>query len=176
MREQLISKETALLAKEKGFDWDCDSAYLQEDGEPYLSGLRYFDGNGSGLTNNKAIDDHYFGSYDISEESEELPRVISPRSSTVVDIKGICTAPTQSFLQKWLRDVHKIHISIAVNFDNEGDEDIKWYYGLNNRFDNALHNDSFNVINDKYFNIYEEALENALKYALELINNDDEES
>jgi hypothetical protein len=32
------------------------------------------------------------------------------------DICDVCSAPTQSLLQTWLRDEHNIHISINVDF------------------------------------------------------------
>lgn len=60
-------------------------------------------------------------------------------------------APTQSELQKWLRDVHKIHISI-LSYSQES-----WTYRVttpNQSLDEGLgHND---------FNTYEDALEDAL--------------
>jgi hypothetical protein len=72
-------------------------------------------------------------------------------------------------LQKWLRENHKIHILIYVNNDNEGNEPIVWSYAYNSRFDNVLHDDSFNYITDEEFNSYEEALEEGLEQALTLI-------
>lgn len=81
----------------------------------------------------------------------------------------VINAPTQTALQKELREKHKIHINLYVNSDNEGDEPIKWSYSYTSRFDNALHDDAFNCCNDKVFNTYEEALEEGLFQTLELI-------
>ena len=80
--------------------------------------------------------------------------------------------PHQSLLQKWLREEHKIHISIYPNADNEGDEPIKWYFSYCSRYDNALHDDAFNCCSDKSFNSYEDAMEQALLQTLDLIDND----
>lgn len=66
--EQLISYETAKLAKEKGYKKLCDFSY-DDDGV---------------LTGNCEQAYNY-------------------------------VAPTQSLLQKWLREVHNIHIEISTN-------------------------------------------------------------
>ena len=69
-------------------------------------------------------------------------------------------APTQSLLQKWLREVQGIHISIhpIVNPDNS----VKYY----------IYKSKKQLINweDRY-NTYEEALEAGLYEALKLIEN-----
>lgn len=59
--------------------------------------------------------------------------------------------PTQALLQKWLREVHGIFVSVDVNFN------VKIYYK------DELHNEIFN------FNSYEEALEKGLQEGLKLI-------
>lgn len=73
MTEQLVSFDTAKLAKEKQFD---------------LQTFNCFDDNGISM---------------------EFPRVsINAKNS-------FCTRPSQSLLQKWLREVHKIHIVIGLD-------------------------------------------------------------
>jgi hypothetical protein len=70
-------------------------------------------------------------------------------------------APTQTALQKWLRDVHKLHIEISCGSDTEfgviygGCETPEW-----------VRDDKQEVV---FFNTYEESLEEGLKGALELI-------
>jgi len=71
MKEQLINYQTAILAKEKGFDETCNT-YVTE-------------------SNDYETDNAFY------------------RNSY-----GYITAPTQSVLAKWLRDIHKIHISVEV--------------------------------------------------------------
>ena len=77
MKDQLISFETAILAKEKGYDqspYKTDNAY----------GPEYTDGS------------------NIKLRSSSL---FNPNSNTAV-------APTQSILQKWLREEHNIIVLV----------------------------------------------------------------
>jgi hypothetical protein len=76
------------------------------------------------------------------------------------------SAPTQSLLQKWLREFHNIHIVVTVNSDNEGDEPVKWYWSYTMKYNNSLDDDAFNAFNDDEFNTYEEALESVLETCL----------
>lgn len=62
-------------------------------------------------------------------------------------------APTQSLLQKWLRDEKEVIIEIRYSYSKS-----KWYYDL-----------SVMVTANKYFKTYEEALEEGLQGALKLI-------
>lgn len=84
MKEQKVSYETAILAKEKGFDELCRDYY---DEDKKVDDLPYFAGDGSGWDKNSTCqeNDHY--SYEI-----------------------VCMAPSQSLLQRWLREVHNIHV------------------------------------------------------------------
>lgn len=58
-------------------------------------------------------------------------------------------APTQSFLQKWVREEKKLEIIPPINYFNLG-------YSCT----------PFKPLNNKYFQTYEEALENELQIAL----------
>jgi hypothetical protein len=99
MQETLISFETAKLAKEKGFDWKVIYGYntLQkiEDivNTDYAPDLKYQYSN--------------INQYNISDKEKE----------TESDWERwlIYSAPTQSFLQKWLREIHDMHIHITLN-------------------------------------------------------------
>ena len=99
MEEQLISYETAKLAKEKGFDF----IYIIDNE----------------LTNHSLI--------------------------------------TQSLLQKWLREVHNIHITVT-SISQES-----WQYHIQKPKDKLGDN-----YNEDYEN-YEEALEDGLQESLKLI-------
>jgi hypothetical protein len=132
MKEQLVSFETAVLAKEKGFD-------------PIPQGI-------------------YTKYYSKTDEYELL---IFKRSVTSVrndDIKVV----TQSLLQKWLREKHKIYIELQI-----GDSLIheSWCWKIFTHRPNGkgliwITADS----NDVYYNTYEEALEKGLQEALKLID------
>jgi len=63
-------------------------------------------------------------------------------------------APTQSLLQKWLREIHNIFITVNINL----------YCAI-------FHNNDFYMVTDEY-NSYEEALEFGLFEALKLIENE----
>jgi len=74
---------------------------------------------------------------------------------TIFYDKNHIHAPTQSLLQRWLREVHKKHINVQP-FYYKGDF-ISW----NLKIHNTYYKDKFNT--------YEEALEQGLFEALKLI-------
>lgn len=81
--------------------------------------------------------------------------------------KGYISAPTQSFLQKWLRDIHKIHIT--VDYSNEHN---KHHYVVYRNSNEYIHNITQELIDNDtftYIDTYEECLEEALYKALSLI-------
>lgn len=134
MTDQLISFETAKLAKEKEFKEECTHYYVNKTEilKPFM-----FDDN---------------------------PKVISIQDGTN---NGLLTiAPTQSLLQKWLREEHKIFIEVGLNFNDK----------LNVAIYDRRHKTVIETIRHKIFldasnnfNTYEEALEVGLQKALKLI-------
>lgn len=94
MEEKLVSYPVAKLAKECGFDWptpDYFGIYLGKLNK-YTSQAEEFDSDRTVTTNwNDGR-----GSYPTLPEDVD------------------CSAPTQSLLQKWLRDVKFIHIPITT--------------------------------------------------------------
>lgn len=128
MKDQLISFETAKLAKEKGFNIPIQHT---------VNGLNQL--------------------YDI--DNNEITLV-----TNVIDnwnkFDTVCSAPTQSLLQKWLREVH--NISLFINCVGVGKN--VYYYGVyyinNGEEDYVEQEGQFN---------YEEALEKGLQEALKLI-------
>lgn len=87
MKEQEISLETAKLAKLKGFDWECRGYYKPKS--------RFKDN----------LQEH-FGKFNSNKKQ------IYVDENGIVQIVEMCSAPTQSLLAKWLRDVHNIHIDV----------------------------------------------------------------
>lgn len=128
MEEQLISFETAKLAKEKGFDAPVLEFY---DYEGIITKNTY-DSNG----------------YDYNQ--------IAYSKQIGHDSTYNTSAPTQSLLQKWLRDTHKIN---CYNMPNDFDRN-HWHCKVNSNTRDfyVKHSDS-----------YEEALEFGLLEALKLI-------
>ena len=86
MKEQLISFETANLAKEKGFANNIEDSVESF----YINGM---------LT-------HEMWVYNSNQTEITSNRI---------------AAPTQSLLQKWLREVHKIDICINLWYTTSGD-------------------------------------------------------
>jgi len=125
MKEQLISFETAKLAKEKGF-------------------------GGKGLTTSNG----YF-------RSENLCNIPCNNKSDFC-AQDECSAPTQSLLQKWLRDTYKLEILVIRPYNFSGE--VYWSY-------DGYNNGVINLLNPDYneYKSYEEALEKGLFEALKLI-------
>ena len=134
MKEQLISFETAKLAKEKGFNESCVFAYFNlEDGHKFNGKLDNFDHGQN--------------------------RQIYPKGKNSEYDHTYVTAPTQSLLQKWLREKHNISIKIDDFVTNER---IRYDYNvcvLGSQEDNPK----------GVYRTYEEALEEGLLEALKLI-------
>lgn len=119
MEDELITFETAKLAKDKGFEVSV------------LSIFNYFTSTGGRLYNVKFPDKTYF------------------------------VRPTQSLLQKWLREVHKVDFTLYL--DNGG-YTVEWsFLGKNNKWDPKKQGAK------EDFKTYEEALEAGLQEALKLI-------
>lgn len=77
------------------------------------------------------------------------------------------SAPTQALLQQWLREVHKIHISIDYS---SGDN--KYYTNVYRNHDEYLHNITQSLKDNDgfiYYDTYDETLKIALQDALNLI-------
>jgi hypothetical protein len=154
MKESIISLETAILAKEKGFD--CDYFYhYNEDGQVTENSDIVNIGCEGGLST-----DHHL------------------MNNTYA---GILIAPTQALLQKWLREEHHIYVSVercVIGSDEwEFGYFIEWLPKENHedkrRVGSFKEKRSFQ---DNYpynyvgaWHTYEEGLEKGLQEALKLI-------
>lgn len=125
MTEELISFETAKLAKEKGFfSFNVEDFYTVDKKLVYLR--LYPD--------------------ESQDEFIDKTRLLTP-------------TPTQSLLQKWLRDKHKINISVEPDWDTGN---IVKCYVITIWFDKIIE-----PLKDH--KTYEQALEKGLQEALKLI-------
>lgn len=91
--------------------------------------------------------------------------LVDPMFTTV-----ICKAPTQTSLQKWLREVHNIHIMINYKPNKKMWDAMAYSLLLSGK---EFTNEYFiwkNLDNLDDYNTYEEALENGLIEALKIIN------
>ena len=142
MEDEIVSLETAMLLKEKGFNEQC--SYYYEDDDLYKLG--YYHGDGTGFArNNSPINDRL-----LCEEMQ-------------------CTAPTQSLAKKWLRETRNITFN-ANPHSNDGKiiyvVTIK-VISSNKYIDfNVMMNTSNKAI---MFKTYEDAIEAGLKYCLKSI-------
>jgi len=150
MSETLVSFKTAKLAKEKGFEAELTLFY-----------------NGIDDTVHESPPDFIY-------THAEFERVGNHHSNNKHWLK-FCLAPTQSLLQKWLREECAIIVTSIPNFFNKN-ELMGYIYTLD-KFINGFHDgkdydsDQFAILGDKVseFNTYEEALEAGLFEALKLI-------
>lgn len=142
MRDEIIKFETAVLAKEKGLQFGCKKSYCE-----YHSSYEY-DG-----------DKTHPESYEKGDV--RLDNFFTVNNYKNLDLSNehftIYEAPTQSLLQRWLREVHNIHTAILPKIlpSNE----IKYYC-----FKGKMKKDF-----EDLYDTYEEALETGLYEALELI-------
>lgn len=126
MKEQLITFETAKLAKEKGFDLPTGIKYTK---------LWYNDGV---LCNwNTRLVDHII-------------------------------APTQSLLQKWLREEHNIQLCLVPTYGGSKIEGKQTGWLCYTPFEDEEFNDKPSISLSQY--TYEEALEKGLQVALKLVD------
>ena len=138
MVEQVISFETAVLAKEKGFKESTSTAFLIKDDEVFESEWDGFGGWYSDKIKNHIV------FYD----------------------KKICR-PTQALLQKWLREVHCLDVSMSSC--KSKDDLVMWSVMIYNlkRYDtgyNSFHYIEVRAYKDEYEAALEIGLLNALKY------------
>jgi len=128
MQDQLVSFETAKLAKDKKFIfYGRDSACYLMNGQSFPS------------------------TYNLQNYDAAVAREFSK----------FIYAPTQSLLQRWLREVHKIEAGVNYNYYQVAGKITYQKIVISNNYLNYRCTGSFNS--------YEEAFEESLKEALKLI-------
>lgn len=133
--DTLIKYETALLAREFGFNDKCPRTYLNRKNGVYVYKPRpneTDDWDRLSSNNDKWFKHETFGKQD-------------------------CTAPTQSHLQKWFRETHDIHVQVYL-FDIVK----KIYRGKITYFRNGEHN-QYCCFSTVYEDVLEENLVKAFK-------------
>ena len=143
--EDYVSFETAKLLKEKGFD---------EATHQFYKAITYL---GTEATNIcikllDGIEDEPFHNsvYGVDLNGEDT---------------GEYACPTLQMAMKWLREVHKIHISVEIGFDIDNPQ---YYFFVSSvcRFSDKS-GEYENPFDEKEFNTYEEACEAGIRYCLE---------
>lgn len=126
MEEQLISFETAKLAKEKGFNLYIKYFYKHKSNDEYE------------IVHNGHMKNNWNESFQFNHAE--------------------CSAPTQSLLQKWLREEHQLHITI-YSCSQES-----WMSRITRpgqKLEHGMYGEDYDT--------YEDALEDALYMALKTI-------
>ena len=162
MEDTLINFETAKLAKEKDFNI-LQHSYYFEDGE--------FKENSLKGTNGYYGEEYEFNLSEFNENWNDkwLTKKTGDRCFGCSKQKGYLetfSAPTQSLLQKWLREVHKINIFISSKTIENKTILIPHGRTIPDTIKNNLIVDIIQYCTN---NTYEEALEIALFEALKLI-------
>ena len=125
MKESLITFDTAKLAKEKGFDVECET---------------------------------YWANYYTGEPRNKLKLLKRSLCESTISFME-WQAPTQSLLQKWLREKHDLHILIGLGMTGLPKYDVSLFNSK------KIHN----FIREDNDYTYEQALEKGLQEALKLI-------
>jgi hypothetical protein len=145
MKDQLVEFKTAKLAKEKGFDQSCSYYYTHKYGKSEY--LRKEHGK---LKEFEAKDEYgdKIGVY-YRKNSKGQPHIV--------------IAPTQTLLQKWLREEYNIHIYIEPiwQIKDKGNNKATPMYSPWYVYDDVDEGDDMEL-----YLTYEEALEIALMEAL----------
>ncbi len=141
--EFFVDFNDALLLRQLGFDWDISTCYNvnERDNEVYTY-YRQFNWNMSRESYEKYNSDNIFHAF-IHENGEPIEYI---------------SAPTLDLVQRWLRVIHKLYISILPNSNNSWSFRIDAHQQLNDE-----------IYNGGDFETYEDAQEVAIKKCLELI-------
>lgn len=109
--------------------------------------------------------------YEVDKEAWLHYSVNSPVDyNSVKDTRHLFSAPTQSLLQKWLRDVHKIHVHMYSIHLQDG-SGYKWsvdIYNLKKLTEEEYIIMTGHALGDGIKDTYEEALELGLNAALRI--------
>lgn len=139
MEDQIVTYETSNLAKENGFDLETLHFYTKPNSNMF------------------GLDEHS-NPYAIKRKHKKLYKC---GKHATLNKKNVIFAPSQSLLQKWLREKHSIDIEIYPYFDLDYDKQGYEYiiYTLSKEYDEP----------HEIVNTYEKALETGLQEALTLI-------
>jgi hypothetical protein len=138
MKEQLITFDTAVLAKEKGFDLDV-CCFYDVDGIHKDYHLTFRNYNGI--------------KWSGSENHIDIGKKVN-----------FYSAPSQSILQRWIRENFHLHITIFSSSQES------WMFKITKLHESLSQHDENDKSYGEDFNSYEDALEQGLKNSLEKIS------
>lgn len=143
--EQFIKPKTAKLAKQAGFNWECETCYIGKSKTPYKYD-KYFNWNMPRKDFEKEGSDNLFYAF-INQKK----------------ITNFISAPTQSVLQRWLRELKGMSVEVChvIVWVEGGALGIKWCYRIY-----YLNSNEGDIVSSDEFNTYETALEAGLRKCL----------
>lgn len=145
IREEIVIYEVAKLAKEKGFPQEVSR--WRDSTSPSRN---YYNHKG-----------------ELNGDCLEIIKCICRKEEVPIELQTIA-APTQSLLQRWLREEKGFIVCVVLD-TRLLVEECKVRYGWvisNKTAFKCGEYDTKQIITDKRFDVYEEALEDALKYSL----------
>lgn len=142
-KETHISFECAKLLNNVNYSWGWYDSHVYENSTTVS---QYYDNDNLAWVDAKPVDDGYM--------------LVQARHQR--NYNDFYIAPSQSSLQRWLREEQKLHIEISL--ENFSDEYI-WQYAIYEIGEDCTNPKDF----DGEYNSYEEALEEGLKKALNRI-------
>ena len=147
IHEEICTYEVSKLAKEKGFDWDCPMLYNLEG---------------------KLM---YGCAYDPMNSGLDMRDLLCHNSKLPLGFCAECAAPTQSLLQRWMREEKGIIVEVIAQPTCSTSKKNCYWWSVKQNSDGFCYQYeecSYILFSDEgYFATYELALEDALKYALE---------
>lgn len=101
----------------------------------------------------------------VSNEMLEKGKLLRFSEAHHLALLHLIPAPTLYEVQKWLRDTHKIHIEINITDKDNKSEQIFWNFRL------YCYNEDIKNMPVFFgnYNSYEEALDNGIRKAIEII-------
>jgi len=141
MEDQIIEFETAKLAKEKGFDIECRNFWRTPVVRKFEKGEAVY-----------------------IDREPQLGSDSDSMSYYEVSYKDFYQAPTQSLLQRWLREKYGLSINCIPSFD----ERKLWWVQVEPLYTLNSNGDFWESKIDE-FETFEEALEEGLRHALMII-------
>lgn len=159
MEEQIVSFEVAKLAKEKGFNGKC-IAYYNTFKDITFNSITDWE-----YTTKQCLlgSDAPLETYKVGIARAEY--LFKSMNSEESHKKSLWDAPTQSLLQRWLRETHNIHVFVASDYNYSLNKII--YYSRIREID--LIEKEVKEEWGNSCNTYEEALEVGLLNALKSI-------
>ncbi len=149
MKEQIINFETAKLAKEKG-------CILIEHVEIYASFSRSsYATDFCNNYQNKLAEDSF--------KIIQMSSAIEDDYSCFITLKDFDSLPTQSLLQKWLRDTHRIDVLMGLNLNNNYSCHIYKHRHSINENKNIWEGEGIVPNGEDYELVFEEGLQEGLK-------------